>query len=264
MCSMTPSGLITVKRGWSAHRSAWGTRGGRFARRTPCVPPPKRVHSPPPQTPPVQLTVEPAQRDAHIPLEHAVPRGHLLLHVSQQRDLHMRIHSTRSQRALKRRHTHKRPPCAHTRAHMCTQPPHAHTHTCTCMYPSPPRLRAVLIQARCTSGVSVEAPMSCVGARGVGGGWGRAGSGGGGGRAVAATLRQHTHLAVEVCKLLGAVRKGDDLGGADKGKVLGVPEQDDVLAAVLAQRHLLDLPVHHGYKGGRWWGVQACTSLRCV
>ena len=40
----------------------------------------------------------------------------------------------------------------------------------TCMWPRPPRLRAVLTQARCTSGVSVEQASSCRGEGGEGAG----------------------------------------------------------------------------------------------
>jgi hypothetical protein len=60
---------------------------------------------------------------------------------------------------------------SHMHAHTCTDTgvqQHA-TRELTCMWPRPPRLRAVLIQARCTSGVSVEQASSCRRYEGEGG-----------------------------------------------------------------------------------------------
>jgi len=46
-------------------------------------------------------------------------------------------------------------------------------------------------------------------------------------------------LTVEILESLGVLRHGDDLSGADEGEVLGVPEQDNILALVVGKLDFL-------------------------
>lgn len=52
--------------------------------------------------------------------------------------------------------------------------------------------------------------------------------------------------SVDGLELFGALREGDDLGGADEGEVERVEEQHDVLALVVGQRHVDELSVNDG------------------
>merc|ERR1719367_2002886 len=51
------------------------------------------------------------------------------------------------------------------------------------------------------------------------------------------------HSSVDGLKLPGAVIEGDDLSGADKGEVQGVEEEDHILALVVIQADLPELPL---------------------
>jgi len=57
------------------------------------------------------------------------------------------------------------------------------------------------------------------------------------------------HLAVDLAELGGALREGNDLGGAHEGEVQRVEEQHQVLSLVVAQLDVLEHAVDDGSAG---------------
>lgn len=66
---------------------------------------------------------------------------------------------------------------------------------------------------------------------------------------------RHTNdLSVQGGELSSGLREGNNLGGAHKGEVQGVEEEDNPLTGILRQRDLLDALVRHDSIGGEGRG----------